>query len=231
MNCHCKVATVLSIIIVLMSQVGAFYHHGKFSDFYGEYFLPSPEGVGRVYTYCFDRRFSPRENCRPSTDPFHYDIGSARSGQPKSFRRDESAYDGRGGNINVGKGRFYRRVGSRDMVIECSFPRDTLLTSDVVWYRRSFRKDRNYQDDFRYHQLNRYRYVIETDALRVPGSRLVVRDYRPQEDDGVYRCFANRRSSGKYYGSSPHDFSTETVYMEIDVSDSGLHRRGLGRDD
>ena len=46
------------------------FHHGKLTDFYGEYHFQT--GGRKVYSYCFDVRFEPRYSCRPKPTWIQY---------------------------------------------------------------------------------------------------------------------------------------------------------------
>ena len=56
-----------------------------------------------------------------------------RARQPRNGERQR--YDGRG-NVNVGRGRFYQR--GADLLVECEFPRRDTLSTDIVWYRKTY---------------------------------------------------------------------------------------------
>ncbi|XP_059089635.1 uncharacterized protein LOC131885577 [Tigriopus californicus] len=192
------------------------YHHGKDSDFYGEYYLDRYDQ--KVYTYCYEKGFLLRHHCRPPPTHYKYSTYQTEEHQTSyyatshflvspSYSHQYHHYDGRG-NINVGKGQYY--LQGRDLVVECDFPSSSRHLSNVIWYRKSH-GNHGYAKDHDYHRQNRYRYYVENWGEN--GSRLIIRDYRPVEDDGVYRCFATRYRPGRYIGGRDKD----TIYMEIDV--------------
>ena len=84
----------------------------------------------QVYTYCYDPRYLTSDDCRPLTDSRRYYDDNYYYPVNDYYR-----YDGRG-NINVGRGRFYKR--GPDMVVECEFPRRDRIVSNVVWFRKTF---------------------------------------------------------------------------------------------
>lgn len=186
----------------------AYYHHGKQTDYYGEYYRDRFSST-YVYTYCYDDRYHIKNRCRPSYAGPGTVFNPPPGGYTKSISNYYAHYDGRN-NINVGKGRYYRR--GRDLVVECEFPRYDRLISNVVWYRKAY-KGYYYDPDTR--TLDPHR--IRVDNIGHHGSRLVIYDYRSKDDDGVYRCFATRQKYGAY-SSSP---AKETVYMEIEVFSKG----------
>ena len=160
----------------------------------------------QVYTYCYDARYTPSENCRPRS--YNDLITSAERPHSASY----GLFDGRG-NVNVGKGRFYRR--GRDLVVECEFPRQDRLVSSVVWYRKAAVQSSEYgggSSSFDYPDRRRLR----VDNIGRHGSRLVLRDYDALSDDGVYRCFTTRSRDHGLTDSYGHA-AKETVFMEIDV--------------
>ena len=67
----------------------------------------------------------------------------------------------------------------------------------------SFRSDADYR--FTVHDYHG-RFKVET-LVGGRGSRLVIRNFRKLDDDGLYRCFATRTNRRK----------VETVFMEVDV--------------
>lgn len=195
---------LLVLGVSLVNSDHAYYHHGKQTDYYGEYYRDRYTST-HVYTYCYDSRYHTKNLCRPGGGG-HAPPGNALVfSQPSYASPLYSHYDGRN-NINVGKGRYYRR--GRDLVIECEFPRYDRLISNVVWYRKAYKGYYHGKDT-----LDRHR--IRVDNIGRHGSRLVIYDYRSRDDDGIYRCFATRHKYGPY---SP---AKETVYMEIEVLSKG----------
>ena len=177
------------------------YHHGKLTDYYGEYYYDS---YGKPkYVYCYDPRFYVEDYCRPRPHYYHlsdYPYGISLNPAYYSLLYDKY-WDGRG-KVNVGKGRFYQR--GRDVYIECDFPSVHRLVSNIVWYRKLFHEHPRYDRDF-----DRRRYIVQ--SVDDYTSRLIIRDYNSL-DDGLYRCLATRVNGDTYLSKGK-----ETVFMEVDV--------------
>ena len=115
----------------------------------------------------------------------------------------------------MGNGRFFSRDYDRTVEIECNFPSNNRLISNIIWVRKAFhshdyyprvREFSNYNFDFDSgNQRRRY----EVKNLGPNSSILIIRDYQSHLDDGIYRCFATR--------SNPYGSGTETVYIQTEV--------------
>ena len=128
----------------------------------------------------------------------------------------------------MGNGRFFY-LNDRTVEIECNFPSNNRLISNIVWVRKAFhsrdyyprvREFTNYNYDFGSGDRRRY----EVKSLGPNTSTLIIRDYQSHLDDGIYRCFATRRN--------PYGSGTETVYIETEVqnqSQNGIYSGCGGR--
>lgn len=212
-----------------------FYHHNKQTDFYGEFYYSGTSGK-KIYTYCYDWRFHATHDCKPDKrhnydHDWHWHQNQVT--EKPYYRPDQGGYqdhhyhhhdhyfhhsdsghddkyhyfDGRR-NIRVGNGRFYLR--GRNLEVECEFPANNRLVSNIVWYRRSGRNRRHHSGN----GLSRDR--VEVRSLGRNGSLLIIRDYRSYEDDGVYRCFATRERKNPHYNYEYKE-GKETIYVETEV--------------
>ena len=179
------------------------YHSQRlYSDEYGKFFR---DNFGlRIYIHCYDSYYREVHHCRPKSERRRiYD--SDRRRRIDFERIPDYRYhhlDGRG-NVNVGKGRYLKK--GRDVYIECDFPSYDRLLSNIVWYRKTRWSKSGYQRCN--HGENRF--LIE--SLGDNRSRLIIFDYDPYIDDGIYRCFATRLIRDTYGRGK------ESVYVEVDV--------------
>ncbi len=116
-------------------------------------------------------------------------------------------FDGRG-NIRVGSGKFYSRDYDRTVEIECEFPSNNLLTSSIVWFKKSF-TSQDYYPHYKgfYDSSASQKYQVK--QLGPNHSVLIIRDFDNAQDNGVYRCFATRATA---FGNH-----RETIFIETEV--------------
>ena len=160
-----------------------------------------------------------------STDELNYIFAWLREKRKRRATSHRNA-------IYVGRGQFYITSGNHLEVL-CEFPIDGRLLLNIVWARNT-----NLRFDRR-HNYDRYalqRKGVQIVRLSYAKSLLVIKHYQPREDDGLYRCYA-QKSIEPYYddncnrrqsqaprhawcndgGGRGYKRNVETVFMETDV--------------
>ncbi|XP_040572553.1 uncharacterized protein [Lepeophtheirus salmonis] len=196
-----------------------------FRDSFGEFFYGL--NGNQVYLQCFDKYRYPNNHCqgksvyfpvnRPqvvqqqisSIGPYKPNYEDAEPGntndvdfvevsadEARRYRPYYGRFDGRG-NVNVGRGIYEAR--GKDVEINCDFPREKEVRR-IVWckvpsYDRSSWKDESNRGRLRVKRLGR------------SSTKLIIRNFKQEQDSGTYRCFGLRN----------RDQGLEPIYMETDV--------------